>query len=304
MPLRTLLQESAARLLQSETPWLDALVLAEWAAETSRERILGELASPVDEVLDADALRRYRRAIRDRSTGTPVAYILGEREFWSLSFAVGPGVLVPRPETELLVERSLEYLNRYCSDTDPLAIHDCCTGSGVVGIAIAREIAADGRRLDLTLSDISPDALVYARRNAERHLADLPTVRSVVVEGHLLPDSRRHGAGLHLITANPPYLTDLAADQVLSRGWGEPRNALAAGPEGLDLYPELARQAWDALLPGGALMVECGPEQASRLLSLFADTIGYTDGDIFLDAADRPRVVAVRKPVDHGRNER
>lgn len=228
-----------------------------------------------------------------------MAYIIGEREFWSLSFFVGPGVLVPRPETELLVEQALLLLDRHYSGSRSLVVHDCCTGSGAVGIAIAREVAAGGRSVDLTLSDISREALRYARRNVARHLADLPTVRVIVMESDLLTGTPSDSvAAIDIITANPPYLTDDVTDRVLAQGWGEPRGALAAGPEGLDLYPSLARQALERLCPGGTLLVECGPEQASGLLSLFTDSIGYTDGAIVDDAAGRHRVVSARKPVD------
>jgi len=252
------------------------------------------------EVLDGAAFQRFENGLQRRSRGTPVAYIRGEREFWSLSFCVGPGVLIPRPETELLVEQGIRYLQSRGTLSSPVVIHDCCTGTGAVGIAIAREIAGGDRSVRLFLSDVSAEALLYARENAQRHLGGLPAVRTVVAEGDLL--SHREVVGdIDLVTANPPYLTEDDATAALSKGWGEPRIALAAGPEGLDLYPKLGRQAMERLAPGGALIVECGPDQAESILSLFAATIGYTDGTIVPDAAGRPRIVTVRKPVDDKR---
>lgn len=259
--------------------------------------MLGELSSPVSEILDSEAFQRFLDGVETRGSGVPIAYITGEREFWSLPFRVGPGVLVPRPETELVVEHALRLLKpRITRSSSTIHIHDCCTGSGVVGIAIASELIGRRCAVTLALSDVSSEALFYARQNAERHLDSAPSVEVIVRESDLLDGASQ---GLDIVTANPPYLTERAADEVLGKGWNEPRIALAAGSDGMDRYPEIARQAFDHLAPGGALVVECGPEQAQSVLSLFTGSIGYTGGVIVPDAAGRPRVVAGIKPSGH-----
>lgn len=205
-------------------------------------------------------------------------------------------MLIPRPETELLVEEALLAAEHVAVGQErPFAVHDCCTGSGAVGIALALELADRGRTVDLHLSDISTDALRYAAINAERHLADRSRVRVTVVEADLLSTTT---PPVDIVTANPPYLTEDAADEALSHGWGEPRLALAAGVDGLALYPRLAQEAFGRLRAGGTLILECAPEQAQSILSLLTASIGYTDGRINHDGAGRPRVVVATKPLE------
>ena len=286
--------DAARSLAKSETPWLDALVLFAWVSGHGKERLLAELSSEVGTLIDRDGERRLVSAIERRADGAPIAYITGTKEFWSTPFAVGPGVLIPRPETELLVERALMFLesSRFVRDGEPVVIRDCCTGSGAVGISIAREIAGSVPGIDVRLSDLSVEALDFARENAVRHLSGIESVTVAIEHRDLLAGAK---GGVHVVTANPPYLSDEETVRVLTLGWGEPQIALAGGRNGLDLYPRLATQAFHCLVPGGKVLVECAPHQAATILSLFIDTIGYTDGEIVLDGAGKERVVEAVK---------
>jgi release factor glutamine methyltransferase len=282
------LAADSGRLAESDTPWLDALLLLCWASGLGKERVLAELSARADTILIGDTATRYSDAIDRRSSGVPVAAITGVREFWSLPFAVGPGVLIPRPDSERLVEISLELL----AGRTRVSVRDCCTGSGAIGISIAHQLAQREVAVSLELSDVSADALVYARRNAETFLDSVPHVDVSV----FIADGVDGGSPpFDLVCANPPYLTSEETSAVLRRGWGEPREALDGGEDGLALYPMIAHRAYHALSTGGALIVECAPDQADRLARLFSGTIGYTNVEVFRDAAGRNRGVVAQK---------
>ena len=268
-----LLHGARERLDGSETPFLDSLVLLEWVTGVTRETILAEQPAPADDLIAKDQLARFLNAVKERGSGRPVAYIIGEKEFFGRPFSVGSGVLIPRPDSEILVTRSLELLQTISPrHDDPLHIHDCCTGSGCIGLSIALEyIELRSAPLILTLSDVDDTALAWARRNVDRlvhssrltvnlHRFDLLAVDAA-------PDGGA-GPGLpaaDLITANPPYLTTEETVDVLNRGWSEPSLALDAGETGVEALERLVPQAFSHLRPGGYLIVEHGATQAERI---------------------------------------
>lgn len=254
--------------------------------------MLAELSEPLESVLSEDAITRYREAIQRRCRGVPVAYITGRREFHALSFCVGPGVLVPRPETETLVEEAINVIEMIVREKGdrPVVYHDCCTGSGCVAIAVVRECLE--RRITVIpgFSDIEEEALAWACRNARR----------------LLPEEMRWEArcaswldGLDgpvdLVTANPPYLTDTEAHVALESGWGEPYSALAAGEKGLAAYQELIPRALDRIRSGGYLLMECGAEQATAVAAICRET-GFVRTSVVHDQSGKDRVVTARRP--------
>jgi release factor glutamine methyltransferase len=207
----------------------------------------------------AAAARRFLALIDRRASREPFAYLIGEREFWSIPLSVGPSVLIPRPETEALVETALALAGE-----GPLLIADIGTGSGAVALALATELR-DARVL---ATDVSPAALRTARRNAARH--GLTNV--AFLSGDLCAPLRRSGwAGkLDLMVSNPPYVreADWARLQPEVRDH-EPKAALVPGPTGLEILRRLIDEAAACLRPGGRLAVEIGRGQERAVRRMF-----------------------------------
>ncbi|POQ98559.1 hypothetical protein AU468_13325 [Alkalispirochaeta sphaeroplastigenens] len=270
----------------SESPWLDALLLLEHATGQSRAALLAELGQPLEAVIAPPQIDIFRNLAEARSSGTPIAYIIGRKEFRGMSFSVGPGVLVPRPETELLVDETLKAI---MERSGPVRYHDCCTGSGCVAIAVTAECAARGLRLVPSFSDIESDALEWARRNARDILGDAGAISSWIgswLEGLAPP--------VDIVTANPPYLTGEETEAVLSRGWGEPSRALEAGEDGLRAYRELIPQAAEKISPRGELLLECGSGQGEAIREI-CEGCGFADVVITADYAGHDRVIRARR---------
>lgn len=263
---------------QPDTHYLDACLLLAQAMGTQRSRLLAMLPDPVA----ASALDGFRAAVQRRSSGESVACILGWREFHGHRFAVDSRVLVPRPETELLVDTILAHLPppRPADDPHgPVRCHDGFTGSGCVGISIALQRPD----IDITLSDLSEDALAVCRANALSLTGRMLDIR----QGHIL--SAADGV-FDAISANPPYVCRSLTDDLVSSGSLEPRLALDGGEAGLDLYPPLASEAFALLSPGGFLAVEIGDEQGIAVRGIFARA-GFSDIQVLVDLAGQDRVV-------------
>ncbi len=286
MTVREALQEGQAALAGSETPFLDAsLILAE-TLSIERARLL---ACGNDEV-DGRAAAEYRSKIARRAQGLPVAYILGYKEFYGRRFAVDPRVLVPRPDTETLVETALRLGDDMIGEKkEPsLRVYDVCTGSGCVAISIA----AERPEWKVAASDISPEAVDLARMNAETVLDPKRSGGPLeFVVDDLLTSA---GGGWDIIVSNPPYVESSETDRLLSLGWSEPRLALDGGPDGLDLIRRLIVQAADRLAPVGALAVEADTAQADAVADLYRAS-RFSDVRIVRDLAGRPRVTTGRK---------
>ncbi len=236
-------------------------------------------AHPEREV-SAEAAARARRLVTLRAAGEPVAYLLGAREFYGLSMQVTPAVLIPRPETELLVDLALERL----APGAPARVLDLGTGSGAVAIAIAH--ARPAARVFAV--DRSEAALAVARDNAERHgLANL-TFMPGEWFGPL------GGQRFDLIVSNPPYVAE--ADPHLQQGdvRHEPLTALAAGPEGLDDLRAIIATAPEHLAEGGWLLLEHGADQQTAVLELLA-AHGFAECRGHRDLAGLPRTVSARR---------
>jgi release factor glutamine methyltransferase len=224
----------------------------------------------------------YNRAIERRATGEPIQYITGEQEFYGLKLRVTPAVLIPRPETELLVEAVLQRL----PSEQPLRIADIGTGSGAISIALAVHRPA----AQITTLDISPAALAVARDNAATHqVAD----RIRFLESDLLSAVAAEPP-FDAIVSNPPYVpeTDRATLHAQVRDH-EPATALFAGPDGLDIYTRLIPQAHAALPPGGLLALEFGHSQHDALASLLQN---WKDVVFLDDLQQIPRVVLAHRP--------
>jgi len=233
-----------------------------------------------DRPLQADELAAYRERVQRRAGREPLQYILGHTGFWTLELQVGPGVLVPRADTETLVEEALKRLPDAAAE-----VLDAGTGSGCICLALASEKPA----LQLLGLDLSPAALRQAAANAERN-----NLQSRVEwqQGDLrnLPPGP-----WQMIVSNPPYIPQADLDGLMPEVRDfEPLEALDGGTDGLDAYRALAAQT-DRLVPAGWLLVEVGIDQAESVQALFAE-VGLTELFIRSDYAGVPRVVGGRKP--------
>ncbi|GMQ74815.1 MAG: peptide chain release factor N(5)-glutamine methyltransferase [Gammaproteobacteria bacterium] len=230
---------------------LDAEVLLAHTLDKPRARLRGWPDDPVA----ANQAARYRELIARRAGGEPVAYLTGMREFWSLSLEVTPETLIPRPETERLVEVALASL----ADGQSLLVADLGTGSGAVAAAIASERPA----CHVIATDVCPRALAVATRNMARLALDNVTLR----RGNWCDALR--GERYALIVANPPYVA--SGDTHLTRGdvLFEPRLALSAGDDGLNAIRDITESAAAHLLPGAALILEHGHDQGPAVRGLF-----------------------------------
>ncbi len=270
--IRDLLGQAAQRLQQaSDSPRLDAELLL--AHCLGRDRIW-LMAWPEHEP-EAGPLRCFEALIERRAGGEPMAYLLGEREFWSLPLTVTPDTLVPRPETELLVETALELI---ADRTNP-SVLELGTGSGAIALALKKE-RPDAR---ITASDVSEAALAVAARNGQKLGLDIHWLCSDWYQG--LPAGRRYD----LIVSNPPYIA--ADDPWLGRGDlpAEPQTALCSGPSGLEAVETIIAAAPRHLLPGAALALEHGHEQQAALRSLL-EAAGFESVACRRDLAGLPRV--------------
>ncbi len=276
--LRWTTEHFAARGLDS--PRLDAECLLAFALGIDRLRLYLEFDKPVG----AEERSRFRALVRRRAAErVPVAQLTGTREFWSLPLSVTRDVLVPRPETETLVEAALAQV----ADREAeVRILDVGTGSGAVALALAKEL----RSARITATDRSEAALVVAARNAER-LGFADRVRCVA--GSLYAPVA--GERFDLVVSNPPYLAEAEAASLAPELACEPREALFAGPRGDEVLCALVDGAREILSPGGCLALEVAPAQAEAIRQRCAEH-GFTDARRIRDLAGRERVVAARAP--------
>jgi release factor glutamine methyltransferase len=259
----------------SPTPMLDAEVLVAHVLGASR----AALAAEPERALAPEETLALESLVRRRLAGEPVAYLTGRREFWSLDLEVTPDVLVPRPETELVVERALTAIAR----RERPSVLDLGTGSGAIAAAIARA-RPDA---DVTATDTSAAALAVAARNAAR-LA-LPNLR--VLEGSWFGPVA--GARFDLIASNPPYVA--TGDPALAALAHEPAGALVAGAEGLDALAAIAAAARGHLEPGGTLVLEHGAAQGPAVRALLG-AAGLVGVGTRRDLAGHERVTEGRRP--------
>ncbi|MFH1262586.1 MAG: peptide chain release factor N(5)-glutamine methyltransferase [Pseudomonadota bacterium] len=231
-----------------------------------------------DHLLPDEERIEFERFVERRRSGEPVAYLTGEREFFSLPFFVDRSVLIPRPETERLVEIALEKL----SETPSARVVDVGTGPGTIAIALKKQLPT----LDMTGIDVSEAALAVARRNAERNSVSIRWL-----QGDLLADFHE---AITVVTANLPYIPTgkiITCDPGVSNF--EPRLALDGGPDGLDLFRRLIPQARTRLIPGGSILLEIGEGQEDGVRKLL-QTSGFTIESTQSDLAGIPRVIVGR----------
>jgi release factor glutamine methyltransferase len=269
---------SVAAMMQTEgLSRIDSRVLLKTALKVNDAHI----AAHPEQRLSRDERNRFLEWVQRRRAGEPIAYITGEREFYGLAFEVSPAVLIPRPETELLVDLALE---RIAPDQRCTAL-ELGTGSGCVAVAIAKQ--RPGSRMVAT--DVAADAMNVARANARRHAAH----NIEFVPGDWFEALREES--FDIIVTNPPYVA--LGDPHLSQGdlRFEPRVALAGGEDGLDCIRKIAAGAQSRLRPGGWLLIEHGCDQGAPCLGLLRG-LGYAEVRDFSDLSGLPRVGAARRP--------
>ena len=236
-----------------------------------------------DRILSSEERAKFREFTRRLAEGEPLAYLLGKREFFGRPFGVGPDVLIPRPETELLVEKALEVLPRGARVFEP------CTGSGCIGISLVLE----REDLQVLASDVSAKALAQARRNAEALGVDAERFR--LREGSFWEVAE--GERFDALLANPPYV-DPARPELLDEGVRdfEPHLALF-GPRGdpLGAYRELLKGGVDGLVGGAWVLMELGVDTAARVLDWVRRSRSYTGGQVLPDLAGNPRLLLARR---------
>jgi release factor glutamine methyltransferase len=312
MDIRAALKEGMAQLRAAQIPshTLAAELLLMYALERDRAWICGH----PEEFLDPPAVEKFLALIARRAAGEPVQYLTGKQEFWGLEFEVTPAVLIPRPETEHVMEVALARLGergiKIHMDTgaprETLRVADVGTGSGCLAVALAWELP----HAEVCATDISAPALEVARRNAARHgvaarihflQADLLTGlenidRSSVGVRHAVPPSTQRGPLFDLIVSNPPYIARNDAEQLQREVRDhEPHAALFGGPTGTEMYQRLIDQARDLLRDRGILVLELGHDSAEHVRGIFDAQPAWTKVAITMDLAGIPRVLAAER---------
>ena len=272
---------AAARLRArgADTPYLDAAVLLAHLLEVSKERLFAAYPEPLPELTRA----RFEQVLERRAAGEPVAYLRGCKEFYGRPFRVDRRVLIPRPETELLVQAALRRGDAGAGAGGVPALHEVGTGSGAVAVTLQLERPA----WRVSASDLSPAAVAAARGNRDRLGAGRLRLRVC----DLLPPAP---ARWDLIVANLPYLTSAEVARLRRRGWPEPALALDGGADGLGPSRRLLDCARRRLRPGGALLLETGACGAAALASAL-ERRGFAPVELWRDLAGLPRVLIAHR---------
>ena len=266
-----------------DSPRLDAEVLLAEARNCGRI----ELYTAFDEEADHYVRTAFRELVRRRSEGTPVAYLVGRREFYSLSFRVTPEVLIPRPETEYLVMGLLDLVKEGYPDGS-VDVVDVGTGSGCVAVSVANHLG----NARLTAVDISPAALKIAQENIEAH--DFAN-RIDVVEGDLLAVFPAKPL-FDFVVSNPPYVSEPEFEQLASEvAEHEPRVALVGGETGAEIIARLIPQAAERLRPGGWLLMEISPMIEDRVIELLAADGRFAPAETINDQAGLARIIKAQR---------
>lgn len=268
----------------SPTPRLDAELLLAHARGCDRI----ELYTAFDEEANEETRAAFRELVRHRAAGKPVAYLLGRREFYSLSFRVTPDVLIPRPETEFVVVELLDRAADSAGNKKPVRIADVGTGCGILAVCAAKHVP----HCHITAVDISGSALEVARKNAAQHAV---AEQIDFVEGNLLEDLD----GSHtfdFIVSNPPYVSETEAKQLARdvRDY-EPRVALVAGPRGTEVIDRLIPQAAQRLVGGGWLIVEISPMIEKSVIDSLVRDGRFAPPQTVKDLARLPRVISAQR---------
>jgi release factor glutamine methyltransferase len=288
LDLRKTLAEGTARLRAAsiETPALDASLLLSEASGLSREKLSLAVSQPVE----TQVYKHFCSLIDRRAEGECVAYILGRKEFYGLDFIVSPAVLVPRPDTEILVEAAIEAAEK---PAGPLRLLDLCTGSGAVALALKHRFP----RLDVVAADISAEALDIAGKNARILLQGTAAGGEIhFLKGDLFAALPAGGPTFNIITANPPYVPAREIAALAREVKREPVLALNGGEDGLDVIRRIITESPSYLAADGRLLLEADPRQMSAISDLMEEQ-GFVEITVRKDLAGLDRVIGGRIPA-------
>ncbi|MGN0739462.1 MAG: peptide chain release factor N(5)-glutamine methyltransferase [Treponema sp.] len=283
------------------TPNLDADCLLQYLLKKDKTFILLNRDLPLSE----RELSDFNSLIERRLTGLPVAYITGTKEFFGIEFFVTPDVLIPKPDTEILVEYAVKKI--LDSEKNEICIADVCTGSGCIGLSVLFNVQGNtkdiAKKINLVMTDLSADALSVAEKNAGNIFPDFKEKNKIeFVQGDLLCGK----AGFDFILSNPPYVPHCEVEKLLLDGRSEPRIALDGdidffvssekqkSDDGLAVIRRLVPLAYNALNDGGVFLMESGEYQAEDVRKLFCDA-GFSETETLKDLSGQPRVTAGKK---------
>jgi release factor glutamine methyltransferase len=274
MTIMNALDFGMGQLADFEYPRLEASVLLCHCLGISREKLHTMPSSEIS----PDNYTEFFALIKERKAGIPSAYLTGRKEFFSRDFTVNSGVLIPRPDTEILVETAIDIFQR----NNFVSILDLCTGSGCIAVTLQLELPGAA----VSASDISDDAQTVFYANCKKHNVSIPFYKSDLFD--------KIECNFDMIISNPPYLTNSEVDAKINNKPFEPELALRAGYDGLDKIRIIAAKALDSLRDDGYLLLEAAPEQCTIIAGLLKDQ-DYSDIKIIKDLAGRDRVITGKK---------
>jgi release factor glutamine methyltransferase len=312
MDIRAALKEGMAQLRAAQVP--SHTLATELLLMHTLGRDRAWIYSHPEDALDPATAERFLALITRRAAGEPVQYLTGKQEFWGLEFEVTPAVLIPRPETEHVMEVALARLGergiKIHMDTgtprEKLRVADVGTGSGCLAVALAWELP----HAEVYATDISEPALEIARRNAARHgvVDRIHFLQGDLLTGlenaepssegarHAMPAPTQNGPLFDLIVSNPPYIAGSKAAQLQREVRDhEPHTALFGGPTGVEMYQRLIDQARDLLRDRGILVLELGHDSAEHVRGVFDAQAAWTKVALTMDLAGIPRVLAAER---------
>lgn len=280
----------------STSPSLDILLLLSFFLDMTTTQLLSR---PDTELGDME--KKFFEAVQSRHSGFPVAYITGSKDFWNLTFTVTPDVLIPKPDTEILVEKAISHIKKMQIAAAPVRVLDVCTGSGCVALSLKHSCPD----IQITATDISKKALKIAAVNMARIFsltdtdAELPVafILNDLRDGLPSPESAgaQDNALYNLIVSNPPYVPTKMAQTLLNDGRREPLLALDGGEDGLALIRPLSHKARDKLTSGGVFLLETGEYNAKEAAD-YLNACGFLDIVIHTDLEGQDRVVEGIQP--------
>ena len=280
MTVRRTVQSAVERFSEKniETPFLDATVLLAEAMEMDKTKLFACFTDPVPE----EPYKRFQTFLEQRLAGWPVSYIRRKKEFYGRTFYVDQRVLVPRPDTETMIDAALDV----CREFPCPRILDLCSGSGCIAVTMACECAAHGIAVSVTASDISPDACEIGQKNAAAiYGKEIPFIQSDLFASLEGP--------FDLILSNPPYLAENEIEGFRKMQWPEPELALNGGPDGLNIVKQIIQKSVEYLARNGYLLLEAAPDQMDVITALMQKE-DFADIQLIKDLGNQNRIIKAR----------
>ena len=273
-------REAVKRLTDSyiENPEFDARQLARSCFSITETQLLMNSNAQLNELI----VKKFFDCVERRCSHEPLQYILGEWDFFGLSFNVGKGVLIPRPETEILPRVAIDFLRK----TGGKVVYDLCSGSGCIGISIAKYFS----NCRVYMFENSDEANYYAKQNIKKH----GLLNIQLIQGDIRKGSKSFGLPApDVIVSNPPYVPTYDIETLQREISFEPKCALDGGIDGLDFYSTISASWYNSLNKGGILAMECGENQMKGVLAFFLNIA--TGGKVIKDANGIERVIVIKK---------